>query len=154
MPRRRPRSRTIDVNVSRVEPKGPCDFEFGIDENDLKFKNDENNDPRPGFIIYFDIDEPRGVDCQFYAADPMWVMPINELSAGICAKLGTGPCPTSPCHWDQFYTIGLINNNKTLIVRNRNDYEQMFAFTLRLQVDGCRRVFELDPIGSNQNGDQ
>lgn len=154
--KKKPRDVDIDVIVTKTGD-GPCDFAFDIKESDkhkLVFKNDKDGEQRPGYIVYFHIEEPKDVNSQFYSTDSMWVQPFGNVSAEIAGKLGTTVCPTSPCYWDQFFVIGLINKNKTLMIRNKNDYEQDFAFTLRLQVQDCRKVFELDPIGSNQNGGQ
>lgn len=145
MPLKRPREKTIDVTATRTGA-GACDVKFEVDAGDLKFKNDHGGNPRPGYILYFDIDEQPGVDSRFHASDPLWVQPFNAGSPV--------PCPTSPAYWDQFEVIGTINDGKTLMVRNKNDYEQEFSFTLRFNVAGCTRVKECDPIGNNQNGQQ
>ena len=142
---KRPRDRTVDVRATRIGPN-PCDVHFEVDDNDLRFRNDVDNKPRPGYIVFFDIEEPAGLDCRFHAADPLWVQPFDPGPPA--------PCPSSPAYWDQFHPIGVINGGKTLIVRNKNEYETLFAFTLRFDVAGCTRVVPCDPIGNNQNGQQ
>jgi hypothetical protein len=142
---KRPREKTIDVKATKTGA-GACDVKFEVDASDLKFKNDTGGVPRPGYILYFDIEEPAGVDSRFHSSDPLWVEPFNTGT--------TAPCPSSPAYWDQFEVIGRINNGKTLMVRNKNDFEQLFSFTLRFEVAGCNRVLLCDPIGSNQNGQQ
>ena len=143
MANKRPRDRIIKVDANGLA----CNVVFTIgDREDLTFENDIKNDPRPGYIVYFDIAEDAGLDCKFHAPDPMWVQPVAQ---------GQKFCPSSPCHWDQFRTIDIINNGKTLMVRNENDYEHAFAFTLRFEVAGCTgKVFTCDPGGNNQNGNQ
>ena len=141
---KRPRERTVKVEAA--VGANPCNVTFTVDEDDLKFKNDDGGNPKPGYIVYFDIDEPAGLNCTFHAPDPMWVQLVLP---------GQNGCPCSPCHWDQFRKIDIINGGKTLMVRNENDYEQEFAFTLRFDVAGCPgQVFVCDPIGNNQNGPQ
>ena len=140
---KRPRERTIKVKATGTA--NSCNVNFAVDPNDLKFKNDDGGNPKPGYIVYFDLEEDPGLNCIFHGPDPMWVQPIPP---------GHNVCPTSPCQWDQFRAIDIINNGKTLIVRNENDYQQEFAFTLRFDVAGCNEVKECDPIGNNQNGPQ
>jgi hypothetical protein len=141
---RRPREKTVEVTATKTGA-GVCDVSFAITSS-LNFKNDPGGNPHPGYIVYFDIDEPAGVDARFHSSDPLWVQPFNTGA--------TAPCPSSPAYWDQFEVIDTINKGKTLMVRNKNDYEQQFSFTLRFEVAGCNRVLVCDPIGSNQNGDQ
>ena len=140
---KRPRERTIKVTATGNA--NSCNVNFAVDPNDLNFQNNVNGNPKPGYIIYFDIDEDPGLNCIFHAPDPMWVQPIPA---------GQNGCPTSPCQWDQFRVIDIINGGKTLMVRNENDYQHQFAFTLRFDVAGCAEVKECDPIGNNQNGPQ
>jgi hypothetical protein len=139
----KPRERTIKVKA--VGTPNTCNVTFTVDASDLKFKNKINGVGHPGYIVYFDLDETSGLDCKFHEPDPMWVEPIAP---------GQSACPSSPCSWDQFRTIDVINGGKTLMVRNENDYEHDFAFTLRFDVAGCTRVLECDPIGNNENGQQ
>ena len=139
----RPRERTIKGKATGTP--NTCNVTFTVDASDLKFKNDVGGNPRPGYIVYFDLEEDPGLDSKFHEPDPMWVEPIAP---------GQNACPSSPCSWDQFRAIDIINGGKTLMVRNENDYEHAFAFTLRFDVPGCTKVLECDPIGNNQNGKQ
>lgn len=140
---KRPRDRTVTVKATGTV--NPYTLKFEVDESDLKFKNNEGGNPKPGYVVYFDLQEDPGLDCIFHGPDPMWVQPVPP---------GHKLCPTQPCHWDQFRAIDIINKGKTLMVRNENDYQQEFAFTLRFDVVGCNDVQICDPIGKNQNGQQ
>lgn len=137
-PGKRPRNRDLMVIVRR-NSSDPCDVRFELD-GDTEF----SNNGRPGFNVFIDIDDPDNTGCTFHAADPLWVQPFS----------GTPVCPTSPANWDQFVPVGVFNKGKTLLVRNRNDNIQKFAFSLRFNISGCSRVVDFDPIGSNQNGFQ
>lgn len=143
MPLRRPRDRTVRVRATGNA--NSCNVDFTVNQNDLRFENVVGGNPRPGYVVYFDLDEDPGLNCIFHSPDPMWVQPIPP---------GQNVCPSEPCHWDQFRAIDIINGGKTLMVRNENDYQQEFAFTLRFDVAGCNEVLECDPIGNNQNGQQ
>jgi hypothetical protein len=134
---KRPRERSYTVTLS--SRGGPCDIQFDLDPPDLNFANNG----RPGFFVYFDaVDGPGVTNARFDDADPMWVQNVAA-------------CPAGPCNWDQFKTVGLINQGKTLVVRNKNDPPpQQFGFTLRFRVDGCNDAVPFDPIGNNQNGPQ
>jgi hypothetical protein len=134
---KRPRVREYTVTLS--SRGGPCDIHFDLDPPGLDFANAG----RPGFFVYFDaVDGPGVTNARFDSADPIWVQNVAA-------------CPTAACNWDQFKSVGLINEGKTLVVRNKNDPPaQQFGFTLRFRVDGCPNVVEFDPIGNNQNGPQ
>ena len=145
---KRPRERDLYLVITR-NSDDPCDISYNL-VGDLDFENAH----RPGFMVFIDIVADEELGARFLSSDPMWVQPFSEDTAAGCEKAGGRLCPTSPSYWDQFKAVGVINGDRTLLVRNKNDYAQRFAFTLRFQVEGCRRVFELDPIGNNQNGDQ
>jgi hypothetical protein len=133
---KRPRDRDYTITVSRQG--GPCDVGFVLNPPGLTF----SNGGRPGFFVYFDVVDGDGVEgCKFHADDPMWVQDIPE-------------CPAQQCEWQQFKAVGLINDGKTLVVRNKNEISKQFGFTLRFDVPGCGQVVEFDPIGNNQNGPQ
>ena len=147
-PNNRPRERDLYLVVTR-NSDDPCDISYEL-VGDLVFENNH----RPGFMVFIDIDAHEDLGAKFLSSDPMWVQPFSEETETACTTAGARLCPTSPSYWDQFATVSVINRGRTLLVRNKNDYEQSFAFTLRFQVKNCPRVFELDPIGSNQNGQQ
>lgn len=151
---KKPKIIEVDVSVKLLtgkDPQLPDSYSFELKNhaaNKMKFKNDRH----PGFIIMFNIDDPGNTGCQFLPDpdDAMWVQPSG---------LPNPPCPSSPAYWDQFRAIDVVRNqadqeNRGLIVSNRNDYKQMFAFTLRFEIPNCNKVVEFDPIGDNENGDQ
>lgn len=145
------------------DPKDP-DFDFGPiaaqhggakavggGKKGIIFENKHH----PGFVILFNIDDRIGCDIRFLPNhdDALWVQR---------SSLDEPPCPTCPSYWDQFQAVDVIDNDennphercKTLVVSNKNDYKQMFAFTLRFEIPGVHKVIEFDPIGNNQNGPQ
>lgn len=166
---KRPVEVDIEVDVTWANPNDLCNPTFSLaNKNGNKVKAGKkpngkywtsfNNrpaptdDPTPGFLIYFNIRENGTNACQFLPDpdDAMWVQP---------SALNEPPCPKSAAYWSQFRALDVVDHdaqhrNKTLIVLNQNDYKQMFAFTLRFEIEGCDEIFEFDPIGSNQNGDQ
>jgi hypothetical protein len=139
----RPRERTIKVKA--VGQPNSCNVTFTTDPKVMTAENKINGVGKPGYILYFDVVEDAGLDCVFHPDDPLWVEPIQQ---------GQSACPSSPCSWDQFYKIDTINEGKTLMVRNKNDTVQLFAFTLRFKVAGCGNVLVCDPIWPNGNGSQ
>lgn len=154
----------VDINVIVTWNSGdPCDVTFALEpKNGNKVKVGKNpkgkdivkfdNDKNPGFLVCFNIVEQGGSGCQFLPDpdDAMWVQPSALVNA---------PCPTGPAYWSQFRAVDVAstdpnNPNKTLVVYNKNDFQQYFGFTLRFEIDGCDHVLEFDPIGNNQNGQQ
>ena len=158
----------IEIDVTWDDASNRCNPTFALGnkngqkvkawKQNNKFWTSFNNKPNaaqpgtPGFIIFFNIREQGTNFCQFLPDphDAMWVRPSG---------LATPPCPTSEAHWGQFEAIDVVDHdanhrNKTLIVINKNDYQQMFAYTLRFEIEGCDHIVEFDPIGNNQNGDQ
>lgn len=150
----------IDIYVEKLSGPTPdwpqgYSFEMKRGSKGLGKKLDFKNNKHPGFIVIFNIlesDPSNPTGCQFLPDpnDAMWVQPSG---------LPDPPCPTDPAHWSQFRAIDVVRNdqdeeNRALIVSNRNDYVQMFAFTLRFEIPGYPKVVEFDPIGNNQNGYQ
>lgn len=158
---KKPKFMDIDITVEKLnasDPKWPQGFKFKMDDGkgnpnatELKFKNNHH----PGFIVSFNLveaDPANPTDCQFLPDpdDAMWVQKSD---------LTNPPCPNSACYWDQFRAVDVVDHakdkkNRTLMVYNKNDYEQTFAFTFRFEVPGCSEVVIFDPVGNNQNGDQ
>lgn len=152
---KKPKFRDIDIKVTKLAaptPQWPAGFEFqmageGVGQgNRLKFKNTNH----PGFIVCFNIVDPGDTGCQFLPDpdDAMWVQPSG---------LANPPCPSSAAYWDEFRAVDVVDHAqdgrfKSLLVYNKNDAEQRFAFTLRFEIPGCNKVVEFDPIGENENG--
>jgi hypothetical protein len=155
----------VDINVLVTRnADDPCDVSFELEAKNgpkvtigkkpngkdfVDFKNINN----PGFLVCFNIVEHGPLKgCQFLPDpdDAMWVQPSSFQNA---------PCPSSPAYWSQFRALDVVSTgandkNKTLVVYNKNDYPQYFGFTLRFEVEGCDKVFEFDPIGNDQNGQE
>jgi hypothetical protein len=117
----------------------PCDPAFK-----LKGSKTFDNDHKPGFILYFDIDDPDGTGCVFDPNDPLWVDGVSNPPV----------CPPAQKTWDEFETVDVINEGQTLMVRNKNMTKQKFSFMFRFRRPGCPNVITFDPIGNNENGQQ
>ena len=164
---KKPKVTSVEVAVTKLAaptPQWPQGYQFALSGSavsggQLKFKNNKH----PGFIVVFYIVEAvpgNPAMCQFLPDpdDALWVKPYNSWDPAAC--------PSSPCSWDQFFAIDVADyepvagnpaadiHNKVLVAMNKNDYDQMFAFTLRFTAAGAPGVIVYDPIGSNQNGGQ
>ena len=62
----------------------------------------------------------------------------------------SGGCPTAACKWDVFEAKREDNGGRTLVVKNKNEVAENFAYTLRV-ANGANWL-NLDPGGVNQNG--
>lgn len=127
---------TVDVDIW-LEPKGGKPFYLETylprTNDDIRFENHR----RDGFIINFNL---RG--------NTNFRFP-NNLADALYSSTGPG-CPTVQGQWPQFAAQGVTNGNRTLVVRNRNNGQQIFGYTLRV-TDGTSWR-DLDPGGDNQNG--
>jgi hypothetical protein len=142
----------MDVQVNVVltpsrEPKWHLESLL-LQAGKLTFKNQGH----PGFNVFFIIQDPEGSGYQFPDDEDM------ALAATPLAAPGTD-CPRQGVSWNQFKPQQVIKNagrNTTLKVHNPNAQGQEcdFGYTLfvTLQPDGSGSYWELDPIGSNQNG--
>lgn len=158
---KKPKFMDIDITVEKLnapDPAWPQGYKFTMDDgkgNPNAKKLDFENDHHPGFIVSFNLVEKKPAQptkCQFLPDpdDAMWVQK---------SSLAAPPCPKSATYWDQFRAVDVVDyseseKNRTLMVYNRNDSVQMFAFTLRFEIPGYPDVVIFDPIGNNQNGDQ
>lgn len=158
---KRPKFMDIDITVSKLSAptkEWPDGYKFEMSDEKgkgLGKKVDFKNDKHPGFIVLFTLvegDKHNPTGCQFLPDldDAMWVQPSG---------LPDPPCPSSPAYWGQFRAVDVVDHSKTerfrtLIVYNKNGFEQMFAFTLRFEIPGYSKVVEFDPVGNNQNGDR
>ena len=166
---KKPKTAYVDLTVTKLAAptaQWPQGYQFDLSgsyvnsSGQLKFKNSKH----PGFIVVFYIveaDPLNPTNCQFLPNpnDALWTRPFNAWDPA-------PPCPSSPCQWDQFRAIDVADDeedpndptkdlsNKVLVVMNKNDYKQQFAFTLRFRVKGSEEVIVFDPIGNNQNGGQ
>lgn len=136
----------VDVIVTKDEsaPDG-VRFKLSSDlgsSDRLKFKNDKH----PGFVVNFDIkdDDQTGVLFLLEPDQAMWVRTFQDGDPD--------PCPRSSMHWDQFEATEVKQQGKRLVVRNLNEFEQKFAFSLRFSKPGSANPILYDPIGENENG--
>jgi hypothetical protein len=103
-----------------------------------------HNRGRDGFNVRFTLHDLSNQGYQ-------WPRP-NEVAQALRSQQGEG-CPPANCgHWDQFEPKSIIHNRKVLIVRNLNEYEAKFGYTLRITKDDGATYRELDPGGDNWNG--
>lgn len=111
---------------------------FNSKKNDFAFYNEGED----GFLLRFTLQGNALGYC----------FPDDEDEA-LYSALGT-ECPKTAGQWEQFKANNVTDNNKTLVVINRNDYEAEFAYTLRVKkmVGGKTKWLPLDPGGLNKNG--
>ena len=102
----------------------------------LKFKNGKKD----GFLISFQLDDPDNL--YSWGSDPAQALWSTSQAV----------CPTAAGQWDQFTAQAITDGGMTLQVLNKNETEQDFGYTLRITRDGGENYVDLDPIGSNQNG--
>lgn len=138
-----PLDRDIDVLIT-PDPSAPHGVRFSMPNGDLTFKNDGND----GFRVFFNIKDPHNTGYRFPddRREAMWV---EEMAPG-----APDACPDDYAYWDQFEAKQVMNNNRTLRVRNRNRKETKFGFTLRLTKNPANNgpCIPYDPIGDNKNG--
>ena len=78
----------------------------------------------------------------------------DDTDEAVYSAQGSG-CPSCEGQWDQFEGKQVTGGNKTLVVRNHNQCEAEFGYTLRVKKilpDGEVKWLELDPGGLNKNG--
>lgn len=138
-----PIDRNIDVLIE-PDPGSEHGVRFSMPNGDLTFKNDGND----GFRVFFRIKDPHNTGYRFPddLREALWVQPMEpgDLDA----------CPDDYCFWDQFEAKQVLDDNRTLRVRNRNRKSQKFGFTLRVTKKPAQNgpCIPYDPIGDNQNG--
>ncbi len=133
----RPWTRTLYVEISPTAD--PCKPDFNL-RGSKTFKNAN----KPGFVLYFDIDDPQKTGCVFDQNDPLRVDGTSNPPV----------CPPATQSWDQFLAVDVFNDGTTLMVRNKNDTQKKFSFMFRFRRPGCPNVITFDPIGNNENGPQ
>lgn len=107
-----------------------------------------SNDHHPGFDVYFTIEDPHNSG---------YLFPKNEKKA-LSAKEykgATDACPDQGVDWSQFSPVDVSTDFKTLHVRNLNQFETAFGFSLFVTTtpqNPNAEYLKLDPIGDNRNG--
>jgi hypothetical protein len=138
----------VNIKVDLKSDGNPPDFDLVPTPPLPKWKNAKNdfvfeNNGADGFVLNFKL-QGTALGYRF---------PDVEDEALYSAP-GTG-CPTCEGQWDQFEAEDVEDHNKTLVVRNRNECEAEFGYTLRVKKtlpDGKIKWLELDPGGLNKNG--
>ena len=140
-----------DVNVKVVLHAPGSNPAFHFESNDLPIDGDnviyfDNCGSFRGFRINYDLDTTDNAGFRFptraangndYLDDALWV-----------AQSAT--CPTTPCKWPVFEARREENGGGRLVVRNKNEVVENFAYTLR--VTNGTTWLNLDPGGANRNG--
>ncbi len=140
-----------NVNVKVILDPPGSNPPFHFDSTDLPI--DRNNviyfsncGKSKGFFIHYTIDDTANPGYRF----PTSTNGNDFLDQALWAT-DSGPCPTSACKWEAvFKAHNVKDSGKTLVVWNKNEVAQDFAYTLRV-VKGTSWL-NLDPGGTNQNG--
>jgi hypothetical protein len=104
--------------------------------NELTFHNYDH----PGYVITFRLKEPN-----FGYAFP------DDLDEALFS-VDRPICPDTRGQWAQFKAKAVSDGGKSLVVRNHNKDKVRFGYTLRVTDDKGASFWNLDPIGSNENG--
>ena len=143
---------SVDVEVyleDVTDPKNPkfrLETYLPIDQNDPNQVITFHNCRRPGFEIAFNLFDQTGQDYRF--------PPQAKRHDALWSKQGAG-CPPDNYgqQWDEFTVVRVKEPDRlTLVVRNRNETETQFGYTLRVTKDDGLTYVDLDPGGGNQNG--
>jgi len=112
------------------------DVEIGPD-NQITFKNDH----QPGFVITFHLEEPR----HGYRFPEDHKAALSSVDEARCPGVDDG-------QWGQFKSKAVNNLGEDLVVRNLNERQRKFGYTLFVTDDDGKTFWPLDPIGNNENG--
>ena len=109
--------------------------------NLLTFKNDDDH---YGFRIHYELHGADG-----------YRFPDDKSEALFVEKGSRDYCPQTKSAWGQFKPVDVCSGNggerRVLVVENKNDDKDDFAYTLQALKTGSKPLI-LDPPGSNQNG--
>ena len=134
----------VQVFIHPGESNG--DFHFESTDIPMGLKNHLyfRNFGYPGFYVHYDI---QGTDYVF----PDAKMAGDYLNEALFCHAQT-MCPTTKSVWGQFTAIEVLPGGKTLVVHNKNDAKNNFAYALRVTKDNGSNYLPLDPGGTNWNG--
>lgn len=112
-----------------------------------------SNHGRDGFKLNFRLYDNTGASSAYVFPDP----PGNPTKGGDPQKWAlwsadSQTCPPPPGQWDQFTAVEVKDKGTTLVVRNLNQVQTDFVYTLRVTNDGGQTFVNLDPGGTNNNG--
>lgn len=142
--------KSVKVSVILDPPGSVPPFHFDstdlpIDSNNVIYFS--NCGKSKGFLISYELVDTANPGFRFpthqsngngYLDEALWATP-------------SGTCPTQPCNWDNVFKAKSVDNQgQTLVVWNKNQVAQSFAYTLR--VTNGSSWLNLDPGGENQNG--
>jgi hypothetical protein len=98
-----------------------------------------HNRGRHGFLITYNLHDQTDREYVFVSGkkDVMWSQDVAES------------CPDTSGQWKEFKVQNVSDD--TLVVRNLNETQTRFSYTLRVQ-DKDGNIRNLDPGGDNQNG--
>lgn len=118
-------------------------FEFQSADIDIGPKNSITfqNDGQTGFVITFRLQSPPD----------QYRFPEN-LAEALWVTEDPG-CPTERNNGGGPMIAKAVNNNgMDLVVRNKNKDKEVFGFAPRVSNDGGKSFWNLDPVGTNDNG--
>ncbi len=140
--------RVVNIKVDLKSDSNPPDFDLIPTPPLPKWKNAKNdfvfeNNGADGFLLNYTL-HGNALGYRF----------PDETDEAVYSAQGSG-CPSCEGQWDQFEGKQVTGGNKTLVVRNHNQCEAEFGYTLRVKKilpDGEIKWLELDPGGLNKNG--
>lgn len=140
--------RVVNIRVDLKSDSNPPEFDLIPTPPLPKWKNAKNdfvfeNNGADGFLLNYTL-HGNALGYRF----------PNDTDEALYSAEGTG-CPTCEGQWDQFHAKSVTSGNKTLVVRNHNQREAEFGYTLRVKkvlADGEVKWLDLDPGGFNKNG--
>ena len=140
--------RVVNIKVDLKSDGNPPDFDLIPTPPLPKWKNAKNdfvfeNDGADGFLLNYTL-HGNALGYRF----------PGDTDEALYSSEGPG-CPTCEGQWDQFEAKSVTGGNKTLVVRNHNQCEAEFGYTLRVKKtlpDGEIKWLDLDPGGLNKNG--
>ena len=131
----------VDVTIYAEPDKSGSGISFSLESvlgngDRLTFKNDKKDD---FYKVFYHLEDGNlGLKFRSDPDDALWVVK-------------GGPCPRSPAKDDEFKPIQVTDQDKTLVVHNKNRVEAEYVYTLRfVQADGTG--VDWDPIIDNRNG--
>jgi hypothetical protein len=141
-----PDPQEVDVTVV-LKPNQVPPFELKSNKlqgGRLTFQNDHF----PGFYVNFRLEDPQQTG---------YVFPNNENLALAAQRIqnDNDECPRQGQTFGQFKPVKVTDSNKTLRVRNLNQFAARFGYSLFVTTtpnDDSGQFLMLDPIGENQNG--
>lgn len=102
--------------------------------------------------IIFNKGDHDGFEVRYHLDDPFHVYTFGTQLNEALYSSPQPVCPVPKGQWEQFVPIAIEDNGLTLVVHNKNDTVQEFGYMLRVIKQGDTKYLDLDPIGTNQNG--